>query len=147
MAEVVAVGTTLLGWGLVVCALGFLLAPSMTTALLGQVTEQLRLVRVGLAAWFAFSVAPVSMEFRYAFSFGAEPPEAYERLLLDCMLGDTTLFTRADWVLESWRYVSRIHQAWREEKATAVPTYEAGSWGPAEGDLLLARTGRQWRRP
>jgi glucose-6-phosphate 1-dehydrogenase len=93
------------------------------------------------------AVAPVSMEFRYASSFGAEPPEAYERLLLDCMLGDTTLFTRADWVLESWRYVSRIHQAWREEKATAVPTYEAGSWGPAEGDLLLARTGRQWRRP
>lgn len=80
VAEVVAVGTTLLGWGLVVCALGFLLAPSMTTALLGQVTEQLRLVRVGLAAWFAFSVALVIAHLTHGLALdrvaqraGAEP--------------------------------------------------------------------------
>jgi glucose-6-phosphate 1-dehydrogenase len=93
------------------------------------------------------AVAPVTMEFRYASSFGAEPPEAYERLLLDCMLGDTTLFTRADWVLESWKYVSRIHQAWAEEKPKAIPIYDAGTWGPPEADALLARNGHTWRRP
>jgi glucose-6-phosphate 1-dehydrogenase len=93
------------------------------------------------------TVAPVTMEFRYASSFGAEPPEAYERLLLDCMLGDSTLFTRGDWVLDSWRYVSRIHDAWKASGATSIPTYEAGSWGPPQGDGLLARAGRAWRRP
>ncbi|MBI5494102.1 MAG: glucose-6-phosphate dehydrogenase [Deltaproteobacteria bacterium] len=93
------------------------------------------------------AVTPVTMEFRYASSFGAEPPEAYERLLLDCMLGDTTLFTRADWVLESWRYVSRIHETWAADRRPDMPPYEAGTWGPAEADALLARTGRTWRRP
>jgi glucose-6-phosphate 1-dehydrogenase len=91
-------------------------------------------------------IHPVTMEFHYGTSFGAEPPEAYERLLLDCMLGDATLFTRADEVEASWRWVSRIHQAWAQSGATAIPTYEAGTWGPAEADALLARDGRQWRR-
>ena len=63
----------------------------------------------------AMEIAPVSMEFRYGSSFGVEPPEAYERLLLDCLLGDGTLFTRADEVEASWAWVSRIHRRWAEE--------------------------------
>ena len=87
------------------------------------------------------------MEFRYGSSFGTEPPEAYERLLLDCMLGDPSLFTRADEVEASWTWVSRIHEAWRAQTEVAVPTYEAGTWGPEIADDLLSQDGRRWRRP
>lgn len=93
---------------------------------------------------------PVTMDFRYGSSFGTEPPEAYERLLLDCMLGDSTLFARGDEVLESWRFCTRILEAWAQtdQRATApVPSYEAGTWGPAEADEMLAREGRRWRKP
>src|SRR5207245_848648 len=62
----------------------------------------------------SLEVTPVSMEFRYGSSFGAEPPEAYERLILDCMLGDSTLFTRADEVEASWRWIDRIFQGWKD---------------------------------
>ena len=92
-------------------------------------------------------IHPVSMEFRYGTSFGTEPPEAYERLLLDCLLGDASLFTRADEVEASWRWISRIHEGWRRERASFIPTYEAGTWGPPEADQLLAQDGRIWRRP
>jgi glucose-6-phosphate 1-dehydrogenase len=98
----------------------------------------------------AMEVAPVNMEFRYGSSFGVEPPEAYERLILDCMLGDGTLFTRADEVEASWTWISRIHQHWQERAPGAhksLPTYAAGSWGPEQADQLLASGGRQWRRP
>jgi glucose-6-phosphate 1-dehydrogenase len=93
---------------------------------------------------------PVTMDFRYGTSFGTEPPEAYERLLLDCMLGDGTLFTRGDEVLESWRFCSRVLDGWAEadrRRGTPLPTYEAGSWGPKEAADLLARDGRVWRKP
>lgn len=92
-------------------------------------------------------IAPVTMDFRYGTSFGTEPPEAYERLLLDCMLGDASLFTRADEVEASWRWITRIHQAWKRQNVTLIPTYEAGGWGPLEADQLLARDGRTWRQP
>lgn len=95
----------------------------------------------------AVSVAPVTMEFKYAASFGLEPPEAYERLLLDCMRGDQTLFTRGDWVLESWKYISAIHHAWAHDGSSALQFYEAGSWGPPAADGLLTASGRTWRRP
>jgi glucose-6-phosphate 1-dehydrogenase len=95
----------------------------------------------------SMEVHPVNMEFRYGTSFGTEPPEAYERLILDCMLGDATLFTRGDEVEASWTWISRIHQAWAESGATQIPQYESGSWGPKEADDLLARDGRRWRRP
>jgi glucose-6-phosphate 1-dehydrogenase len=98
----------------------------------------------------AMEIAPVSMEFRYGSSFGVEPPEAYERLLLDCLLGDGTLFTRADEVEASWSWVSRIHRRWAEEDAagrTTIPTYAAGTWGPDAADRLLAADGRGWRMP
>jgi glucose-6-phosphate 1-dehydrogenase len=98
----------------------------------------------------AMEIAPVSMEFRYGSSFGFEPPEAYERLLLDCLLGDGTLFTRGDEVEASWSWVSRIHQRWAAETAagnTTLPAYAAGSWGPEEADRMLAADGRAWRLP
>jgi glucose-6-phosphate 1-dehydrogenase len=95
----------------------------------------------------SMDVVPVTMEFRYGTSFGAEPPEAYERLLLDCMLGDGTLFTRGDEVEASWTFIDRIEKAWAKAKPTAFPNYSAGDWGPKEADELLARDGRQWRRP
>jgi glucose-6-phosphate 1-dehydrogenase len=98
----------------------------------------------------AMEIAPVSMEFRYGSSFGVEPPEAYERLLLDCLLGDNTLFTRADEVEASWSWVSRIHRRWAEENAASpstLPAYAAGTWGPEAADSLIAADGRTWRRP
>ena len=98
----------------------------------------------------AMEIAPVSMEFRYGSSFGVEPPEAYERLLLDCLLGDSTLFTRADEVEASWSWVSRLHRAWAEQAAAGKSTlasYPAGSWGPEAADRLIAADGRAWRLP
>jgi glucose-6-phosphate 1-dehydrogenase len=98
----------------------------------------------------AMEVAPVSMEFRYGSSFGVEPPEAYERLILDCLLGDNTLFTRADEVEASWTWISRIHEHWAEQAASGnvqLATYAAGSWGPEPADRLLSADHRAWRRP
>jgi glucose-6-phosphate 1-dehydrogenase len=92
-------------------------------------------------------IHPVNMEFRYGSSFGTEPPEAYERLLLDCMLGDPSLFTRGDEVEASWTWIQRILDTWREEHVSEIPTYEAGTWGPQEADDILAADGRRWRRP
>jgi glucose-6-phosphate 1-dehydrogenase len=92
-------------------------------------------------------VVPVTMEFRYGTSFGAEPPEAYERLILDCMLGDGTLFTRGDEVEASWAFIDRIEKAWARSEPPAFPNYASGSWGPDAADALLARDGRKWRRP
>jgi glucose-6-phosphate 1-dehydrogenase len=98
----------------------------------------------------SMEIAPVSMEFRYGSSFGVEPPEAYERLLLDCLLGDGTLFTRADEVEASWAWVSRLHRRWADDAAAgrgSLATYAAGTWGPAAADRLLAADGRAWRMP
>ncbi len=92
------------------------------------------------------AIHPVNMEFRYGTSFGTEPPEAYERLLLDCMLGDASLFTRGDEVEASWTWISKIHQRWKAA-GTDVARYEAGTWGPSEAEALLLRDGRSWRRP
>jgi glucose-6-phosphate 1-dehydrogenase len=91
-------------------------------------------------------VLPVPMEFRYGTSFGAEPPEAYERLILDCMLGDSTLFTRGDEVEASWTWIDRIEQAWRKAPPPPFPNYAAGTWGPDEADRLLEADGQAWRR-
>jgi glucose-6-phosphate 1-dehydrogenase len=91
-------------------------------------------------------IQPVKMDFLYGTSFGVEPPEAYERLLLDCMLGDSTLFTRRDEVERAWELVTAIREAWDQAPAPAFPNHEAGSWGPAEADDLLRKDGRAWRR-
>ncbi|HEY3266826.1 MAG TPA: glucose-6-phosphate dehydrogenase [Armatimonadota bacterium] len=87
----------------------------------------------------AMQMQPVRMDFDYSSSFGGDPPEAYERLLHDVMLGDPTLFTRHDEVEAEWRIVTPILQRWAQEKS--IPTYEAGSWGPAEAGELT-----DWRR-
>lgn len=90
-------------------------------------------------------LAPVMMNFRYGTAFGGSVPEAYETLLLDAMLGDPTLFARHDFVERSWELITPVHEQWREENASSIPTYEAGEWGPAEADELMARDGRRWR--
>jgi glucose-6-phosphate 1-dehydrogenase len=90
---------------------------------------------------------PVPMEFRYGTSFGAEPPEAYERLILDCLLGDGTLFTRGDEVEASWAWIDQIERAWAASPRPPFPNYEAGTWGPKEADRLIEDDGRVWRRP
>jgi glucose-6-phosphate 1-dehydrogenase len=87
----------------------------------------------------------VNMDFLYGSSFGVEPPEAYERLLLDCMLGDSTLFTRIDETEHSWQLLDTIEHAW-SHSAASLPQYEPGTWGPKEADALIERDGRTWRR-
>ncbi|MFZ2642417.1 MAG: glucose-6-phosphate dehydrogenase [Verrucomicrobiia bacterium] len=89
---------------------------------------------------------PVKMDFRYGSSFGQQPAEAYERLLLDAMLGDSTLYTRADEVEHAWRFVDSIIAGWQQAPPPAFPNYAAGSWGPAEADRLMEGTGAKWRR-
>jgi glucose-6-phosphate 1-dehydrogenase len=90
-----------------------------------------------------FRVRTAAMEFSYAKTFQEETPEAYERLLLDALLGDPTLFIRSDEVTQSWRIVDPIIARWAEENER-VPLYEARSWGPPEADRLLTRDGRHW---
>ncbi len=90
--------------------------------------------------------APVTMEFRYATSFGAEPPEAYERLLLETMLGDSTLFARRDEVETAWAWLDPLLNAWAADPA-GPSTYSAGTWGPEAADQLIEHDGRKWRRP
>ena len=90
-------------------------------------------------------IAPVDMEFCYQDSFGSEPPEAYERLLLDCILGDQTLFTRHDEVLEQWRFVTEIIKAWENNPVKVLPKYQIGSWGPLESESFIKRDNRTWR--
>ena len=89
----------------------------------------------------------VAMDFRYGSAFGSNTPEAYERLLLDAMRGDATLFTRRDEVEEQWSYIDAVFDAWRAEANAPPPLYSGGSWGPEQADDLLARDGRRWRKP
>jgi glucose-6-phosphate 1-dehydrogenase len=91
------------------------------------------------------SIRTVHMDFLYGGTFRIGLPEAYERLILDTMLGDATLFTRADEVLEQWALVDAIVAAWRRDRPI-LPNYEAGTWGPAAAEELLRRDGRSWRR-
>jgi glucose-6-phosphate 1-dehydrogenase len=95
----------------------------------------------------SFRIEPVKMDFHYGTSFGKASPEAYERLLLDAMSGDATLFARRDEVEQAWTFVDTIEEAWAgKENPPPLATYPAGSWGPEEADALLARDGRSWRR-
>jgi len=87
---------------------------------------------------------PVSMDFNYGSSFGERSPTAYETLLVDAMKGDATLYTRQDMVEASWRVVQPILDDWNGRKFE-FPNYDAGTWGPAESDKMLARRGHHWR--
>ncbi len=92
-------------------------------------------------------IAPVEMEFCYEDSFGSDPPEAYERLLVDCIQGDQTLFTRTDEVIEQWRFVEGIRQAWDSNPVKELPKYKAGTWGPLEAEMSIQKDNRNWRNP
>jgi glucose-6-phosphate 1-dehydrogenase len=91
-------------------------------------------------------IQPVKMEFSYGAAFGQEPPEAYERLLLDAMLGDSTLFTRRDEVEAAWEVIDPIRAGWQDEKIGDLPLYRAGTWGPDVADDFIRADGREWRR-
>jgi len=89
----------------------------------------------------------VDMDFRYDTAFGQPNTDAYSRLLVDCMLGDQTLFTRGDEVEASWRLLTPLLDVWdAPAPPEVIPLYEAGTWGPVESELLLNRDGRNWRR-
>jgi glucose-6-phosphate 1-dehydrogenase len=90
-------------------------------------------------------VFPVKMDFRYGTTFGEQSPEAYERLLLDVMAGDATLFMRRDAVEASWKWVTNLLQAWRESGSRWLPEYTAGTWGPLEAEKIINADGRSWR--
>ena len=97
----------------------------------------------------ALRIESVNMDFMYGTAFREQSPDAYERLLLDCMLGDPTLFAREDEVEEAWRICTAILDGWRAHPPdrTNSPNYEAGTWGPEEAHAFMARDGRAWHRP
>ncbi len=95
----------------------------------------------------AFRVRTVNMDFSYGAAFVEESPEAYERLLLDAMAGDPTLFIRSDEVEQAWRIWDPVLSAWSAPGGPEPARYEAGSWGPKAADDLVAREGRAWRNP
>lgn len=91
-------------------------------------------------------IEPVKMRFSYLESFGGEPPEAYERLLLDSLMGDATLFTRSDEVEEAWRITESIMEAWKAQGLSNLPIYEAGTQGPHGADDFIKDDGCYWRK-
>jgi glucose-6-phosphate 1-dehydrogenase len=95
----------------------------------------------------AFTLKPVDMRFMYRDAFKTTPPEAYEELLLDVMLGDATLFMRADQVETAWSVVMPVLKSWEAEPNADFPNYDAGTWGPADADVLIAQDGRSWIQP
>ena len=90
---------------------------------------------------------PVDMDFLYKSGFDHYLPEAYERLLVDALVGESTLFTRSDEVEQAWRLVDSLHAMWDKQSARDLPLYACGSMGPVESDLLLERSGRAWILP
>ena len=124
-----------------------------------QVTPNQLIIRIqpdeGITLRFAAKVPgqitqirDVNMDFRYGSSFGVQLAEAYERLLLDCILGDSTLYARKDMTERGWEFVMPILEQWAENKREVpFPNYEAGTWGPAAANELIERRGRPWRRP
>ncbi len=95
---------------------------------------------------YDIKIRPVKMDFQYGTAFAEAQPDAYERLVLDCMLGDPTLFIRGDIAEEAWKLVMPILDSWKDGPPTIFPNYEAGTYGPRAADLLLERDGREWRR-
>jgi glucose-6-phosphate 1-dehydrogenase len=105
-------------------------------------------VSVGIGAKVpgqGMTIRTVNMDFLYGGAFRTGLPEAYERLILDCMLGDATLFTRADEVEEQWAIVDAMVAPWKRDRP-AFPNYAAGTWGPPASDELMQRDARSWRR-
>jgi glucose-6-phosphate 1-dehydrogenase len=92
------------------------------------------------------NISPVNMDFSYAESFGKSSANGYERLLLDAMLGDATLFAHRDGVEATWALITPILKAWAEKPVKDFPNYAAGTWGPTAADALLEVEGRKWRK-
>ncbi len=92
-------------------------------------------------------LSPVDMRFSYKEAFKSSPPEAYETLLLDVMRGDATLFMRADQVEAAWSVVTPVLEGWQAVAPKVFPNYPAGSWGPEEAQILIAKDGRSWLMP
>lgn len=95
----------------------------------------------------AMNMRPVTMDFRYGSSFGGRLADAYTRLLLDCMLGDPTLYARGDSVDVAWQLITPVHDGWHSNVQSKVYQYAAGTWGPKEADELPLADGRRWRLP
>jgi glucose-6-phosphate 1-dehydrogenase len=127
--------------------------PSNVLTLRIQPDEGIRLTFDAKRPGPSVSAERVAMDFSYSDSFGKQPADAYERLLLDAILGDTTLFIRRDEVETAWDRVTHILDGWEAQEEAAkkagrhlvLPKYAAGTWGPKEADQLLARDGRYWR--
>ena len=112
-----------------------------------QPDEGISLRMVSKIPGASLRLEPVKMDFHYATSFGKGSPEAYERLLLDSMAGDATLFARRDEVEEAWKFIDHIEHAWHESKSPPpMAEFVAGTWGPKEADDLLAKSNHKWRR-
>ncbi len=90
-------------------------------------------------------IQPVKMDFRYTSYFGQSPPEAYERLIWDCIFGDSTLFARADEVEQSWEILTPLLDHWAAHPPKDFPNYPSGSWGPKQADEMIQRDNRSWR--
>ena len=92
------------------------------------------------------SISPVNMNFSYAEAFGASSANGYERLLLDAMLGDATLFAHRDGVEATWALMTPILESWAKNPIKDLPNYAAGTWGPSTSDAMLKADGRRWRK-
>ena len=92
------------------------------------------------------NISPVNMDFSYADAFGKSSANGYERLLLDAMLGDATLFAHRDGVEATWALITPILEAWAKDPVKDFPNYAAGTWGPSAADALLESENRKWRK-
>jgi glucose-6-phosphate 1-dehydrogenase len=125
---------------------GQMLDPNALTLRL-QPNEGISLRFNGKVPGTSLAVRPVRMHFSYDSEFGAYTPEAYERLLLEAMVGDATLFIRRDEVEAAWQIVDSIRKGWEGKPLTNREFYAAGTWGPVAADDLLAQSGHTWREP
>lgn len=112
-----------------------------------QPDEGLSMVLNGKVPGLETRTQPVKMNFRYSTTFGSNTPEAYERLVLDAMIGDGTLFIRGDEAESSWRLYTPVLEAWAAAGREGMDSYPAGSWGPSNADALLAASKHVWRQP
>ncbi|MEK6544605.1 MAG: glucose-6-phosphate dehydrogenase, partial [Elusimicrobiota bacterium] len=123
-------------------------APSNSLILNVQPEEGIALTIQAKEPGPKINLSPLVMDFHYREVFGTEPPEAYERLLLDCMLGDQTLFIRQDMMQVAWTLITPVLETW-ESSPNSFPLYiyPPGKWGPSEADKLLEGDASQWRTP
>ncbi len=112
-----------------------------------QPDEGLSMILNGKVPGLETRMQPVKMNFRYSTTFGSNTPEAYERLVLDAMIGDGTLFIRGDEAETSWKLYTPVLEAWANAGRSGMDSYPAGSWGPANADFLLATQKHIWRKP